>query len=246
MDLEGTTAIVTGGARRLGRAIALALGRAGANVVVNYRRSAKAAEATVRDLRDCGARALAVQADVADPRQVDRLVRQTRQAFSTIDLLVANAGTFRRTPFAEVTERNWDDAWRGNFQAMAVPARRIGKLMCEGRRGCIIAVADVAGIRPWADYIPYSVAKTCVIAYTLELAAALAPHVRANAIAPGPILFPDDFDPAAQQREIDRTALKRQGKPAHIADAVIFLARNSYITGAVLPVDGGRLLTRRA
>ena len=115
--------------------------------------------------------------------------------------------------------------------------------MREHGGGCIVALADVAGIRPWADYLPYSVAKAGVIALTQGLAKALAPSVRVNAVLPGPVLFPDDFDPAAREREVARTLLKRAGSPRHVADAVLALVRNDYLTGVLLPVDGGRILT---
>jgi NAD(P)-dependent dehydrogenase (short-subunit alcohol dehydrogenase family) len=105
-----------------------------------------------------------------------------------------------------------------------------------------VALADVAGIRPWANYAPYSVAKSCVIAYAKALANRLAPAVRVNCVAPGPILFPPSFDPEARRREISRTLLKRQGHPSQVSDAVLYLARSDYVTGAVVPVDGGRLL----
>jgi NAD(P)-dependent dehydrogenase (short-subunit alcohol dehydrogenase family) len=109
--------------------------------------------------------------------------------------------------------------------------------------GAIITFADVAALRPWAEYAPYCAAKAGVVALTQALAKELAPTVRVNAIAPGPVLFPDDFDAEARAREIGRTLLRRAGEPEHVADAVVTLLRNDYMTGVVLPVDGGRLLT---
>jgi NAD(P)-dependent dehydrogenase (short-subunit alcohol dehydrogenase family) len=108
--------------------------------------------------------------------------------------------------------------------------------------GCIVALADVAALRPWADYVPYCVAKRAVVALVQELAVRLAPQVRVNAIAPGPVLFPDDFPAAARAREVARTRLRRTGTPQHISAAVRYLATNDYVTGTLLPVDGGRLL----
>jgi NAD(P)-dependent dehydrogenase (short-subunit alcohol dehydrogenase family) len=242
MDLHGATALITGGARRLGRAIALALAHAGADVVINYRHDAVAAAATAGAAQAAGVRALALPADVSDPVQFEHLLRAAATEFPRLDLLVANAGAFRRTPLADATDADWADMLRDNLTAFFVPARALGPRMQQQGAGCIIALADTAGIRPWREYAPYSVAKSGVIALAQALAVELAPEVRVNAIAPGPILFPADGDAAAYQREIERTLLRRAGDPADVADAVLFLARNDYVTGVVLPVDGGRLL----
>jgi NAD(P)-dependent dehydrogenase (short-subunit alcohol dehydrogenase family) len=243
MQLTGTTALVTGGAHRLGRQIALALAEAGVNVVVHYHESAAAAAGTVQRAREAGVDAVALQADASDPRQVEPMLEAVFARFGRIDLFVANAGVFRRTPIASLGEADWNDMMRLSFDTFRIPAQRIGRRMQEQGAGCIVALADVAAIRPWADYIPYSVAKSCVIAYARVLAKRLAPAVRVNCIAPGPILFPVSYDCDAQRREIARTVLERQGTPRDVSDAVLYLARSDYVTGTVLPVDGGRLLT---
>ncbi len=243
MELRGATALVTGGGHRLGRHIALGLASAGANVVINYHRSAAAAADTARDAAAYGVRAIALQADAADPDQMRALLAKVDTELPPIDLLVANAGVFRRTPLDATTEADWDDMMRLNFTSFLVPAQLLGERMRARGAGCIVALADVAALRPWGAYLPYCVAKRCVVALAQGLARELAPAVRVNAIAPGPVLFPDDFDPAARQREIDRTLLRRAGDPADIAAAVLYLARNDYVTGSVLPVDGGRLLS---
>lgn len=243
MNLQDATALVTGGGRRLGREITLALARAGANVAICYRESASDAEETVHAARALGVQALAERADASDLDQVDRLVEITLSQFSRIDILIANAGAFRRMPMSTLTEADWHEMLDNNLGTFRLPATRIGRHMKSQGRGCIVALADVAGIRPWTDYAPYSVAKSGVIALTKALALELAPEVRVNAIAPGPILVsPEDRDPAFE-REIARTPLRRPGHPADICDAVLFLARAEYITGVVLPVDGGRLLS---
>jgi len=242
VELRGATALITGGAHRLGRAIALALADAGTHVAFTYLASKAAAGETLRDIESRGVRGLALQADAADDAQVARMVDAIGTAFPRLDLWVANAGVFRRTPLARVTDGDWDDMWRLNFGTFLVPARRIGPLMRRQGSGCIVALADVAALRPWADYIPYCIAKRGVVALAQSLAVALAPAVRVNAIAPGPVLFPDDFPAAARAREIARTQLRREGSAADIAAAVRYLAAADYVTGTVLPVDGGRLL----
>ncbi len=236
-------AVITAAARRLGRAIAMALAESGHDIVVTYRGSARDAEATVERVRGLGRRAIAVHADLCDAGQVAAVLAATLAEFGRADVLVANAGAFRRTPVTALTERDWDEMLAANLRTAFLCAHRFGLHMREHGGGAIVTLADVAGLRPWADYLPYSIAKACVIALTQGLAKELAPAVRVNAIAPGPVLFPDGFDAAAKAREVGRTLLKRAGDPRNVAEAVVALVSNDYITGAVLPVDGGRALS---
>jgi pteridine reductase len=242
VELRGATALITGGAHRLGRAIALGLADAGAHIAFTYLSSESAAAQTARDIADRGVRALAIRADAADDIQVARALAEIGSAFARLDLWVANAGVFRRTPLGRAGDTDWDDMFRLNFSTFLVPALRIGPLMVRQGGGCIVALADVAALRPWVEYIPYCVAKRAVVALAQRLAVTLAPAVRVNAIAPGPVLFPDNYPAAARAREIARTQLKRQGTPEDVAAAVRFFATAEYVTGTVLPVDGGRLL----
>lgn len=242
MELRGGTALITGGAHRLGSAIGLALAEAGMDVAFTYLSSAAAADETATALRARAVRALAIQADAAADDDIARALAQVGDTFGRIDLWVANAGVFRRTPLGRASERDWDDMLRLNFTTLRVPAEHIAPLMQAQGGGCIVALADVSAIQPWANYIPYCVAKRCVIAYVHELARSLAPAVRVNAVAPGPVLFPIDFPAAGRARAVARTLLRREGSPADVATAVRFLATADYVTGIVLPVDGGRLL----
>jgi pteridine reductase len=242
VEIRGASTLVIGGAHRLGRAAALALAGAGANVAISYLSAEAAARATVDELTALGVDAFALRTDAADRGQVDELIGRIGGRFGRLDLLVANAGVFRRTPLGDVREEDWSDMMRANFETFRIPALAAAPLLRNAGDGAIVALADVAGIRPWSEYIPYSIAKSCVIALTRALAVELAPAIRVNAIAPGPILFPDGYPPEARDREIRRTLLRRAGEPSNIASAVLFLAENDYVTGTVLPVDGGRLL----
>ncbi len=242
-ELRDRVAVVTGGGHRLGAAITLALADAGCHVAINYRTSAAAAETTAAAARSRGVNCITVQADVARSADVARLLDTVLAAFSGVDILVAHAGAFRRTPIATVSASDWDAMLTNNLRATFLCARDFGLHMRRHTGGSMITLADVAGLHPWPEYLPYSIAKAGVIALTRALARELAPTVRVNAVAPGPVLFPDDFDPALRQREVQRTLLRRAGDPANVADAVVALARNDYITGVVLPVDGGRSLT---
>lgn len=239
-NLGGAVAVVTGAARRIGAEIAATLAQSGCKVVINYRSSANEAEATVKRLTSSGARAVAVQGDMSKRADAQRLLDATLSAFGRADILVANASVFQRTPLAEIDETSWRYLLDNNLAASFWPAQAFGVHMQERGSGCMVLIADVAAYRPWAGYAPYNAAKAGVVALTHTLAKELAPAVRVNAIAPGPMLFPDDYDQASREREIQRTLLKRPGSPQHIADAVLTLVTNDYITGAVLPVDGGR------
>lgn len=242
MQLEGKAAVVTGSARRIGAEIAATLARRGASVVVNYRSSAADAHATVERIRAAGGSAIAVAGDMSLEADARTLLDATLAAFGRADVLVANASTFRRTPIDSIREADWDDMLRNNFDAARRPALCFGAWMRQHGGGAIVAIADTAAERPWRDYLPYSVAKAAVVALTRGLAKELAPEVRVNAIAPGPIVFPENYDPDARARELARTLLRREGAPHHVADAVVALVENDFITGALLPVDGGRSL----
>jgi pteridine reductase len=242
VNLRGAKALVTGGAHRLGREVALRLAEAGADVAISFFRSTETAKVTLEELRRHGGDVVGVRADAAEPAQAKHLVEAVLGRFSRLDVLVANSGAFRRTPLDAVGTADWDEMMRHNFETLLLPVREAAGAMQRQRSGCIVAMADVGALRPWGDYIPYCVAKSAVVSLTRTLAIELAPHVRVNAIAPGPILFPPAFPGAARRREIERTVLRRQGEPRDIASAVLFLADNDYVTGSVLPIDGGRLL----
>lgn len=241
MNLRGANALITGGGHRLGRAIALRLAAAGANLALNYHHSASAAARTRDEVAACGVRCITLGADAADVSAVAAMAARIDAELGRLDLWVANAGTFRRTPFATAKAGDWNEMWGANFLTFARPAALIGARLGE-RGGCIVAIADVAAVRPWADHLPYSIAKSCLLALLRRLAVDLAPAVRVNAIAPGPVLFPPDLPPDQRQREIDHTLLRRQGSAADVARAVIDLAENDYVTGVLYPVDAGRLL----
>jgi pteridine reductase len=243
MDLEGKTCLVTGAGRRLGRAVALALAARGAGVAVHYRTSRSGAEEVVRRIRNGGARAEAIPADLADPESRRSLVGGVISRFGRIDVLVNSASTFYPTPLADVSEEAWDDLMDVNLKAPFFLCRDAGMRMKEGGEGAIINVADVAALRPWVDYIPYSAAKSALLALTRGLARALAPEVRVNAIAPGAILLPEGTSDEEAHRLVSRTPLGKIGTPEDLVAAVLFLLEGArYTTGEVILIDGGRHL----
>ncbi len=242
MKLSAKVALITGGGHRLGRAIALELAARGANVAVHYHRSEDAAEETERRARAYGVDSMRVGADAADAGAVRAMLDSVRHTLGPVDAWVAGAGVFRRTPPGAVAAADWTDMMRGNYETFRIPAEQIAPAMVARRSGSIVAIGDVAALRPWTDYLPYCVAKSRLVHRVRQLARELAPAVRVNAVLPGPVLFPENYPDEARQRELTNTLLGREGSAADIARAVAFLLENDYLTGTLLPVDGGRLL----
>ncbi len=243
MDLNNRVVLITGGAKRVGRAIALSLAERGARIAFSYRSSSADAAAMVRMLRSAGTGALAVRADLSRSAEVRRLVDRVRRQFGRIDVLINSAANFDRTPFATLTERDWDHAIDTNLKGTFLCALYAGRAMQRQGEGKIINIADWAGIRPYKEYLPYCVSKAGVIGLTKALAKELAPRIQVNAIAPGPILPPEHMSAAARRRVAARVPLGRWGSPQDIASAARFLIEGTdFMTGAVLPVDGGQLI----
>src|SRR5689334_13984752 len=243
MELRGRWALVTGGAKRVGRAIALELAGRGANVVVHYHTSAAEADATVQEIRGHGVEGIALGAQLERTDAVLGLAREAEAATGGIDVLVNNASNYFRVPFDDLTEDVWDASLDVNLKAPFLLSWAIGRAMRGRGRGRIVNLADWAGERPYDDYLPYCVAKAGVICLTKALAKALAPDVQVNAVAPGPVMPPDDLSAVERQGIVRATPLKRFGKPDDVARCVRFLAEEAdFSTGAVYLVDGGRLI----
>jgi len=233
-------ALVTGAGKRLGRAVALRLAAEGCDLVIHYRSSEREARDVMSEVEKLGRRALAVSADLAQLGEIKNLFAQAGQHFGRLDILINSAANFFETPFAQITEADWDRALNPNLKAPFFCAQAAAPLL-KSSRGVIINFADVGGILGWPGFIPHSISKAGVIMLTRTLAKELAPEVRVNAIAPGTITMPGD--PPEWQRDFMKLApLKRSGTPNDIADAVSFLANAKFITGHVLVVDGGRVL----
>lgn len=242
MDLQGRTALITGGAHRVGKAITLALAQAGANVVVNYNRSADAAQQTVAEAKTLGVDALAVQCDVSDLDAVRRMIAQVEKHFGRLDVLVNGADYFGKHPFP--LEREEDlDTWRriiditvhGSFYV----SNACAPLLLAQKEAAIVNIVDLSAWQPWPNFTAHAVAKSGLLALTRQMALELAPTVRVNAVAPGPVLPPPDYDAAQKERVARRTLLKRWGSAEDVGQAVCFLAQADYITGDVIFVDGG-------
>jgi NAD(P)-dependent dehydrogenase (short-subunit alcohol dehydrogenase family) len=242
MEIEGKVALVTGAARRLGRDIALALAGRGAELVIHYWKSEREAQEVLALARRAGGRPVAVQGDVSSAADSAHIVETAMRAFGRIEILVNNAAIFSRTPFDKLTEEDWDRFLNVNLKGPFLLCRRVGEIMLRQGQGKIVNLADIAGLKPWAEFIPYSVSKAGLIALTKGLAKALAPRVQVNAVAPGAVLLPEGTTPEERQRAVRRIPLERLGTPEDVVRAVVYLLENDFITGEVLAVDGGQHL----
>jgi pteridine reductase len=241
MDLRGKAALVTGGARRLGRAIALALGRAGANVAVHYHSSAGPALEVVAELRALGVQAEAIPGDLTDVAAAERVVDEAIAHWGRLDILVNNSGIWGKTPLGSVTPERWDELHHTNLRGMFFLTQRAAPAL-RAANGAVVNIADVGVLKPWKNYTPYLVSKGGVVTLTEALAKDMAPEVRVNAVAPGPVLMPDDWSEEQGAAAGRSTLLGRLGSAEDVAQAVLFLATAPYVTGVVLPVDGGQRL----
>ncbi|HEV2423863.1 MAG TPA: SDR family oxidoreductase [Terriglobia bacterium] len=232
---------VTGAGRRLGRVIALELARAGADVVVNYNRSAAAARDTVREIRALGVDAVALQADVSRPGEVRAMFRAIERRFGRLDVLVNNAGVFFPAPWDKLRERDWDRVLGANLKGPFFCAQAAARIMMRQGQGRIINISSLGGLRAWPTYMHYCSSKAGLIMLTRCLAKALGPTIVVNSVAPGTILFPGEKPSPGQRASIPLTPLRKSGRPEDVAAAVLFLATTAeFITGQVIPVDGGQ------
>ena len=245
MNISGKTALITGGAHRVGKAITLGLAQAGANVAINYNTSATAAEATLAEARDFGVEGLAVKADIADNSQVEAMVKTITTQLGGVDILVNNASLWLETPFPMDDLADWHRVSNVLINGAFYCANAVAPLMLEKGEGAIINIIDLAAYEPWPKYIAHSVGKSAMLGLNRQLALELAPAVRVNAAAPGPVLPPADFDAEMIERTANKTLLGRWGTPEDIANAVLFFVQAGYITGEALRVDGGQRIAYR-
>lgn len=240
LPLQGRVALVTGAAKRLGRAVALRLAEEGADVVIHYRSSQPEAQEAVKAAEKFGRRAIAIGADLTRVADIQRLIDEAGRHFGRLDILVNSAANFLPASMVSTTEKVWGDALDTNLRAPFFCAQAAAPWL-RRTHGVIINFADAGGLLGWPRYLPHSVSKAGVIMLTKVLAKALAPEVRVNAIAPGTITMAGD--PPEWEADFIRLApLRRTGKPSDIADAISYLVRAEFMTGHVLVLDGGRSL----
>lgn len=243
MELKGKVALVTGAGKRVGQAIAFALAERGAGVAIHYRASREGAESAAAAIIRGGGNAQIFGADLERVADIERMTTAVIEAFGRIDVLVNSASVFYRKPIEELTERDWDLNLDTNLKAPFFLSKFAGREMKRQGAGKIVNIGDWAGIRPYNNYLPYTVSKSGLIGLTRALAKALAPEVQVNCVALGPVMPPDDYDPAEIETLRKATLTKTIGSPGDVARAVLFLCEGTdFATGSTLMLDGGRLL----
>jgi len=241
METQGKVALVTGAARRVGRAVAIELARAGCNLALHYHTSVDHAEKLRDRIHEMGRGVTLFPADLNEPDAPNRLVDQIKHAMGGLDILINNAAQFQKTPLDEADDETWQRIFRVNTIAPAMLARAAAPLMREAGQGRIVNFTDILTERPIRDYAAYCASKAALASVTRSLAIELAPQITVNAIAPGIAVFPDDYDAATRANLMARVPLARQGTPEEVATLVHFLVADAnYITGQVIPFDGGR------
>jgi pteridine reductase len=242
VELDGKVAIVTGGAVRLGRALALALAEQGVRVGVHYGSSAGPAETVVKEIKAMGSDAVAVQADLSQPAEARSIVERAAAHLGQVDILVNSAAIFEPGNWDDTTEANWDRHFAINVKSPFFLSQAFAAHVGRERAGHIVNIADWRGVRPGSDHMAYTLTKAAIIAMTKSLALALAPNIQVNAIAPGLILPPPDQDQAYLESKAKQVPAQRVGSPQEIANAMIFLLRSDFVTGDLIFVTGGEHL----
>ncbi len=237
--LYGKTALITGAAKRLGRACALALAKAGADIAITFLTSAREAQHTVIDLASFGVRAVALRCDVTQEKSVKATIKEAVRELGGIDILVNNAANYETVDFEKLTLKQWDEIFASNARGPFLVSREALKTVRE-RRGKIINVGSLGGIQPWVTHAHYCSSKAALHMLTKVMAKALAPEIAVNCVAPGMIDLGEKSAAAFMKRMAGQTPMKRNGCAGDVAAAVLFFATAPhFITGQIMTVDGG-------
>ena len=243
MDVKGKLALVTGAGVRVGREIALTLARRGMDLAIHYNQSAEPAGETAEAARAEGVRAESFQGDLADVGTIHGMIERIDAVFGRLDVLVNSAAIFPRTPWEEIDEPTWDRTIDVNLKAPFFTAWHAARLMRRNGGGKIVNIADWAGLRPYRNYLPYVVSKGGIITMTKAMARELGPEITVNAVAPGPVMLPEEFGAETAERIARATLVDHLGSPRDVAQSVVYLVEmTDFVTGHVLVVDGGRLI----
>jgi pteridine reductase len=238
MELKGKTALVTGGAHRVGKAIAMALGGGGCDVVIHYHASEDAALETVDEIRSSGVRAAHYQADLRRIEELEALFQAVDELGWGLDVLVNSAAVMERVDLRRASEADWDRTVDLNLKAAFFAIQQAARRMADSG-GVIVNVSDVAGLKAWKRFPIHSISKAGVEMLTKTAALALAPDIRVNAVAPGPVLKPSEMSDARWAEIGAGLPLGRPGAAQDVARAVVYLCESSFVTGETLVVDGG-------
>ena len=247
MELKDRTAIITGATGKLGRVIASSLAKSGCNCICHYNTNQKAAVELQEEIQKTGQKALTFAADLTDPTQIEELFDSCKN-LNTPTILINSAAVFHKTPLKDITLENSRKMLDINLLSPVFVSSTFSKILKAYPTSAnppiakIVNLADIGGIRPWANYTMYCASKAALIAATKSMAKELAPEITVNAVAPGVVSWPEDGDNEEYERQVSMIPAGRTGTFEEIANAVIFLLKNDYITGQVINVDGGRCI----
>jgi len=239
MDLHGKTAVITGGAKRIGRALTLALAKAGCNIILHYGCSRDAAEQTAQEAEALGIRVILKQADLVAPVGLSTLVETEPFGLSPAQILINSAAAFPSDTLRTLTLDQWSKTFRINLRTPIFLTQAFANALPADRDGAVINITDWRTERPYPDHFSYSVAKGALDAFTCSAAISLAPQVRVNAIALGAMLPPPDKEQSYLDALAETLPLQRPGGTSVIADTMLYLLRNDFVTGEILRLDGG-------
>ena len=231
-------ALVTGAAHRVGRALAVGLAAEGYDIALHFHASAAKVDDARAEIGNAGGNSRVFQADLRDSEAPARLVRDVVESMTKLDVVVNSASVMLRMPLGSITAESWDSVLDLNLRAPFLIAQEAARYLPDG--GSIINIADLAAFEIWPPYVPHGVSKAGLVYLTQALARLMAPRIRVNAIAPGTVLLPENFDPAFAAHLTETTPLKRDGSPADVVQAMLYLLNATYVTGETIIVDGGR------
>ncbi len=241
MNDTKSTALITGAARRVGRAVALELARRGCDIALHCNRSRDEAEAVADEIRAMTRRCAVVQTDLTEPNVWGGVIDATINALGSLDMLVNNASIFERMTLEDFNVDDWERMFRINVTAVAGLCHHAAGHLARSGRGCIVNLVDISADRPWSNHLAYCASKAALVNLTRSLAKGLAPAIRVNAVAPGIAVFPENYDEQLKTTLVNKVPLKRPGTPEDMARTVGFLCTEAdYMTGQIVAVDGGR------
>ncbi|MGC9187970.1 MAG: SDR family NAD(P)-dependent oxidoreductase [Sulfurihydrogenibium sp.] len=238
MDLKGKTALVTGGSKRIGRAISIGLAKEGCNVIVHYNTSEKEAKEVEEIIKSYGVKAYTLKADLLNEKDLEQLAEKSLNI--GVDILVNNASLYYKTPLKTATLKDLDNFYSIHVKAPFYLSKVLGSQMYEKKEGRIINIIDYSAILPYPDYTPYTTSKGALMTMTKAFAKEFAPYVLVNGILPGPIVPPSDLE--NKEIPLQKTLLKRWGGEEEVFKAVKYLIETNFTTGSFIPVEGGRLI----
>ncbi|WP_299237937.1 SDR family NAD(P)-dependent oxidoreductase [Sulfurihydrogenibium sp.] len=240
MDLKGKNALITGGSKRIGREIVLGLAEHGCNVLIHYNSSKEEAEKVLQQAKSFGVKAEIIRADLLDENQLISLVNQSLNIFGHIDILINNASIYYKKPLEEATFEDLEIFYKIHIKAPFYLSKKFGKIMYERKEGRIINIIDYSAILPYKDFTPYSISKGGMVTMTKAFAKEFAPYVLVNGILPGPIIPAEGLDDI--EKPLQKTLLKKWAGGKEVFKAVKYLIETDFTTGALIPVEGGRLI----